>query len=79
MIIFKLLASVCVDHGLGVVCAAVLSSDEVLSGSRISGAGARIKNGVAGTWRWCVLQYNTAPERQRVVAGGATGGGSGGQ
>ena len=48
MIIFKGLASVCVDHGVGVVCAAVLSSDEVLSGSRISGAGARRKTGWLG-------------------------------
>ena len=36
------------------------------------------KNGVAGTWRWCLLRYNAAPARQRVVAGGTTGGGSGG-
>ena len=79
MRIFKRLASVCVDNGVGVVCAAVLSSDEVMSGLRIPGAGARRKNGVAGTWCWCVLQYNAAPARQRIVAGGATGGSSRGQ
>ena len=45
MRIFKGLASVCVDHGVGVVCAAVLSSNEVLSGSSISGAGDRRKTG----------------------------------
>ena len=48
MRIFKGLASVCVNHGVGVVCAAVLSSDEVLSGSRIPGAGARRKTGWLG-------------------------------
>ena len=36
MRIFKRLASVHVDHSVGVVCAAVLSSDEVPSGSRIT-------------------------------------------
>ena len=45
MRIFKKLASVRVDHGVGVVCATVLSSNEVLSGSRIPGAGARRKKG----------------------------------
>ena len=45
MRIFKGLASVRVDHGVGVVCAAVLSSDEVLSGLFIPGAGARRKRG----------------------------------
>ena len=48
MIIFKGLTSVCVDQGVGVVCAAVLSSNEVLSGSRIPGAGARRKTGWLG-------------------------------
>ena len=48
MRIFKVLASVCVDHGVGVGCAAVLSSDEVMSGSRIPGAGARRKTGWLG-------------------------------
>ena len=43
MRIFKGLASVRVDHGVGVVCAAMLSSDEVPSGSRIMGAGGRRK------------------------------------
>ena len=38
-------ASVRVDHDVCVVCAAVLSSDEVPSGSRITGAGAGIKTG----------------------------------
>ena len=37
------LASVCVDHGVGIVFASVLSSDEVLSGSGISGGGSRRK------------------------------------
>ena len=46
--IFKRLASVCVDHGVGVVFAAVLSSDEVPSGSRITGAGSRRKTGWLG-------------------------------
>ena len=45
MRIFKGLASVRVDHIVHVVCAAMLSSNEVLSGSRILGAGARIKRG----------------------------------
>ena len=48
MRIFKGLASVRVDHGVGVVYAAVLISDEVMSGSRISGAGARRKTGWLG-------------------------------
>ena len=48
MIIFKGIASVCVDHGVGVVCAAVLSSDEVLICSRITGAGSRGKTGCLG-------------------------------
>ena len=46
--ILKRLVSVHADHGVGVVCAAVLSSNEVLSGSRISGAGARRKTGWLG-------------------------------
>ena len=79
MRIFKGLASVRVDHGVGVVFVTVLSSNDVLSGLRIPGAGDRRTTGVAGPWRWCVLQYNAAPARQRVVAGVATGGGSGGQ
>ena len=48
MRIFKGLASICVDHGVGVVCAAVLSSNEVLSGLCISGAGSRRKTGWLG-------------------------------
>ena len=48
MIIFKGLASVCFDHSVGVVCAAVLSSNEVLSGSGILGAGSRRKTGWMG-------------------------------
>ena len=48
MRIFKGLASVCVYHGVGVVCAAVLSSNEVLNGSGISGAGSRRKMGWLG-------------------------------
>ena len=48
MRIFKGLVSVRVDHGVGVVCAAVLSSNEVLSGSGISGAGSRRKTGWLG-------------------------------
>ena len=48
MRIFKGLASVCVNHGVGVGCAAVLGSDEVLSGSRIPEAGARKKTGWLG-------------------------------
>ena len=48
MRIFKGLASVRVDHGVGVGCAAVISSDEVLSGSRIFGASARRKTGWLG-------------------------------
>ena len=48
MIIFKGLASVRVDHGVGMVCAAVLSRNEGLSGSRIRGAGARRKTGCLG-------------------------------
>ena len=46
--IFKRLASVHVYHGVGMVCVAVLSSDEVLSGSRIMGAGARRRTGWLG-------------------------------
>ena len=42
------LASVHVDHGVGVVFAALLRSDEVPSGSRIMRAGARIKTGCLG-------------------------------
>ena len=45
MRIFKGLASIHVDHGVGMVCAAVLSSNEVLSGLGISGAGSRRKQG----------------------------------
>ena len=45
MRIFKGLASIRVDYGVGVVCAAVLSSNEVLSGLGISGAGSRRKRG----------------------------------
>ena len=48
MRIFKGLASVRVYHGVGVVCVALLSSDEVLSGLRIPGAGARRKTGWMG-------------------------------
>ena len=48
MVIIKRLASVCFDHGVGVVCAAVIISDEVPSGSRITGAGSRIKTGWLG-------------------------------
>ena len=48
MRIFKGLASIRVDHGIGVVCAAVLSSNEVLSGLGISGAGSRRKTGWLG-------------------------------
>ena len=48
MRIFKGLASVRVYHGVGVVCAAVLSSNEVLSGLPIPGAGARRKTGWMG-------------------------------
>ena len=48
MRIFKGLASIRVDHGVGVVCAAVLSSNEVLSGLGISGAGSRRKMGWLG-------------------------------
>ena len=46
--IFKRLESVRVDHGVGIVCAAVLSKNEVPSGSRITGAGARRKTGWLG-------------------------------
>ena len=46
--IFKILASVCVDHGVGMVCTVVLSSDEVPSGKRITGAGSRRKTGCLG-------------------------------
>ena len=46
--IFKRLASLRFDHGVGVVCAAVLSSNEVPSGSRITGASARRKMGWLG-------------------------------
>ena len=45
MVILKRLASVRVNNGVGVVFAAVLSSDEVLSGLRITGAGAKRKTG----------------------------------
>ena len=45
MRIFKVLASICVDHSVGVVCAAVLRSNEVLIGLGISGAGSRRKMG----------------------------------
>ena len=48
MRIFKGLASIRVDHGVGVVCAAVLSSNEVLSGLGISGAGSRRNTGWLG-------------------------------
>ena len=48
MRIFKGLAIVRVDHGVGMVCAAMLSSDEVLSGSYIPGADARRKTGWLG-------------------------------
>ena len=48
MRIFKVLASIRVDHGVGVVCAEVLSSNEVLSGLGISGAGSRRKTGWLG-------------------------------
>ena len=48
MRIFKVLASVCVNHGVGMVCAVVLSSDEVPSGLRITEAGARRKTGWLG-------------------------------
>ena len=42
------LAIVCVDHGVGVVCAAVLSSNKVPSGLRITGTGAGRKTGWLG-------------------------------
>ena len=42
------LASVHVNNGVGVVCAAVLISNEVPSGLRITGAGARRKKGWLG-------------------------------
>ena len=45
MRIFKGLASVRVDHGVGVVCAAVLSSNKVPSGLRLTGTGAVRKTG----------------------------------
>ena len=48
MRIFKGLTSVCVDHGVGVVFAAVLSSNEVLCGSGILGAGASRNTGWLG-------------------------------
>ena len=48
MRIFKGLASICVDHGVGVVCAAGLSSNEVLSGLGITGASSRRKTGWLG-------------------------------
>ena len=48
MRIFKGLASICVDHSVGVVFAAVLSRNEVLIGLRISGASARRKIGWLG-------------------------------
>ena len=48
MRLFKGLSSIRVDHGAGVVYAAVLSSKEVLSGSGISGAGFRRKTGWLG-------------------------------
>ena len=48
MRIFKGLAIVRVYHGVGMVCVEVLSIDEVMSGSRIPGAGARRKTGWLG-------------------------------
>ena len=48
MIIFKGLASIRVNHGVGVVSVAVLSSNDVLSGLGISGAGSRRKTGWLG-------------------------------
>ena len=48
MRIFKGMASVCVKNGVGMVGTAVLSSVEVLSGSRISGSGFRRKTGWLG-------------------------------
>ena len=48
MRIFEGLASVRVDHGVGVVCVAVLSSNEVPSGSCITGSGNRRKTGWLG-------------------------------
>ena len=48
MRIFKGLASLRVYHGVGIVCAAVLSSNEVLSGLGILGAGSRRKTGWLG-------------------------------
>ena len=48
MRIFKGLASIRVDHGVDVVCASVLSSNEVLSGLGISGDGSRRKTGWLG-------------------------------
>ena len=48
MRIFKGLASICVDHGVGVVCAEVLSSNDVLSCLGILGAGSRRKTGRLG-------------------------------
>ena len=48
MRIFKGLSSVRVDHSVDVVCAAVLSSDEVPSGSRITGTSAGRNTGWMG-------------------------------
>ena len=48
MRIFKGLASIHGNHGVGVVCAAVLISNEVLSGLGISGAGSSRKTGWLG-------------------------------
>ena len=45
MRIFKGLASIRADQGVGVVCAAVLSSNEMLSGLGISRASSRRKTG----------------------------------
>ena len=44
----QILASVFIDHSVGVVCSEVLSSDEVPSGLCITGAGARRKTGWLG-------------------------------
>ena len=48
MRIFKGFSSVCVDHSVGMLCAEVFSSNEVLSCLGILGAGSRRKTGGLG-------------------------------
>ena len=75
------MASVRVDHGVGVVCVAMLGKDKVLSGSRITRTDFREKTGWLGhgtgvgcnVMRLLLGKWSFLAVRQEVVAGGSNG------